>query len=75
MTNWVRVRAIAYGQFNARHSGESRNAVGEFVNDVSDSFIWWLMDSGFRRSDAVVISYAIALRLDRVKVDRICLPC
>ena len=32
-------RAIAYGQFNARYSCESRNPVTEFVNYVSNSFM------------------------------------
>ena len=33
----------------------------EFVSHVSDAFTVWPMDSGFRRSDEVGISYAIAL--------------
>ena len=44
-----------------RNSGESRNPVTEIINHVSGSFIRSLMDSGFRRSDECVISYAIAL--------------
>ena len=35
--------------------------MAEIDNDISDSFIQGPMDSGLRRSDGVVISYAIAL--------------
>lgn len=54
-------RAIAYERFLYRHTDESRYPVTEGVVSLRMISLSQTLDSGFRRSDAVVSSYAIAL--------------